>query len=163
MLGYVQMRPGSVHSARLALVSVAGQVSLAAASGQLGVLPACNGMPVTSVQTNRPPAQTHVATASTAPQEYVGEQLGSSTVQLAPMASATVLGQAASAGGPTALPKEAVLQPARPPIASIRPTAKVHEEPRFRLGGVGGAASLPPRPPWLKLSPERSRSEAEAE
>ncbi len=42
-----------------------------------------------------------------------------------------------------------------------------------RLGGVGGAASLPPqvvvwgpdpkRPPWLTGLPERSRSEAEAE
>ncbi len=33
----------------------------------------------------------------------------------------------------------------------------------FRLGGVGGAAALPPCPPWLKWLPERSRSEAEAE
>jgi hypothetical protein len=31
------------------------------------------------------------------------------------------------------------------------------------LGGVGGAASLPPCPPWLTRLPERSRAEGAAE
>ena len=137
------MRPGSVHEARLAVVSVAGQLSLVAASGQVGVLPACNGIPVTSVQTNRPPAQTHVASASNAPQEYVGEQL-SSPVHGEPSASATVLGQPASAGGPTPLLEDAVLHPASPRVAS-KPTT-TSDTAQFRPGGAresNGGNSIP--------------------
>jgi len=37
------------------------------------------------------------------------------------------------------------------------------DEIQLRLGGVGGAASLPPCPPWQPLLPERSRAEGAAE
>jgi len=33
----------------------------------------------------------------------------------------------------------------------------------FLLGGVGGAAALPPCPPWLTWLPERSRAGGAAE